>query len=193
MSDLTHRDGQPTGCGPAHDGCEGMDDAGRRSAQAPSGRQAEGESSLQRRLYDECVTAGWDPDQRNTFAEEIAHIHEEVSEAFRAWRLYHDCDVHEGASGKLEGVPIEFADVLIGLFYNAELHGFDLLEAVETKHRYNLTRNYVGEGRQLHPPEDDRPAVVDLMAALEASLAAVKNRKTDVSPVAAKPPAEGGT
>jgi hypothetical protein len=28
--------------------------------------------------------------------------------------------------------------------------GFDLMEAVEVKHRYNLTRDYVSEGRQLH-------------------------------------------
>jgi len=107
--------------------------------------------SLQRRLFDECETVHWDPDKRNTLAEEIAHLHEEVSEAFREWRLHKDCEIRY-VDGKPTGVPIEFADVLIGLFYNAELHGFDLLEAVEIKHRYNLTRDYVAEGRQLHPP-----------------------------------------
>lgn len=106
---------------------------------------------LQRRLYDECVVANWDPERRNTFAEEIAHLHEELSEAFRAWRKYKDCEVRE-VNGKLEGVPIEFADALIGMFYNAELHGFDLLAAIERKHQFNLSRNYVAEGRQLHPP-----------------------------------------
>lgn len=109
-----------------------------------------GESaSLQRKLYEECVTAQWDAGKQNTFAEEIAHLHEELSEAFRAWRRYKDTEVRE-VDGKLEGVPIEFADVLIGLFYNAELHGFDLLEAVERKHQFNLKRNYMAEGRQLH-------------------------------------------
>src|SRR5678810_1361140 len=98
--------------------------------------------SLQRRLFNECVTANWDPERRNSFAEEIAHLHEEVSEAFRAWRLFKDFEIHE-TNGKPEGVPIELADVLIGLFYNAELHGFDLLAAVEQKHQFNLTRNYV--------------------------------------------------
>lgn len=95
------------------------------------------------------MTANWDPEKRNTFAEEIAHLHEELSEAFRAWRQYKDCQVRE-VNGKLEGVPIEFADALIGMFYNAELHGFDLLAAVEQKHQFNLARNYVAEGRQLH-------------------------------------------
>jgi hypothetical protein len=105
---------------------------------------------LQRRLYDECITAGWDATDSNTFAEECAHLHEEVSEAFRAWRLYRDGEIHFDEFGRPEGVPIELADVLIGLFYNAERMGFDLLEAVEVKHRFNLTRDYMAEGRQLH-------------------------------------------
>lgn len=110
----------------------------------------------QRRLYDECVTAGWDAGQQNTFAEEIAHLHEELSEAFREWRRHKNFDIRHSENGKPEGIPIELADVLIGLFYNAELHGFDLFAAVEEKHRFNLTRNYMTEGRQLHnAPERD--------------------------------------
>lgn len=105
---------------------------------------------LQRRLFEECETAGWDPDKRNSFAEECAHLHEEVSEAFREWRLHKDFEVRVDDTGKPTGIPIELADVLIGLFYNAELHGFDLMAAVEQKHRYNLTRSYEAEGRRLH-------------------------------------------
>lgn len=107
-------------------------------------------SEIQRTLFDECRVASWDPDLRNSFAEECAHLHEEVSDAFCEWRLHRDFEIRYGPSGKPGGVPIEMADVLIGLFYNAELHGFDLMEAVWIKHRYNLTRNYVAEGRQLH-------------------------------------------
>jgi NTP pyrophosphatase (non-canonical NTP hydrolase) len=106
---------------------------------------------LQRRLFDECVSAGWDPHGMNSFAEECAHLHEEVSEAFREWRLHKDFAVRTDPDGKPTGIPIELADVLIGLFYNAELHGFDLLEAVEIKHQFNLRRSYATEGRQLHP------------------------------------------
>jgi NTP pyrophosphatase (non-canonical NTP hydrolase) len=120
-------------------------------SRAPVAATVNDEAGLQRRLFDECVTAKWDPERRNTFAEEIAHLHEELSEAFRAWRRYKDCEVRE-VNGKLEGVPIQFADALIGMFYNAELHGFDLLAAVEQKHQFNLKRNYVNEGRQLHAP-----------------------------------------
>lgn len=137
---------------------------------------------FQKQCFDECETAGWDPEKKNSFAEEIAHLHEEVSEAFRAFRNYHDCGVyyvcikcgrtvvmvtdrvqhplsrhHYSPVGndcwgdfKPEGIPIEFADVLIGLFYNAQLHGFDLFEAVSIKHTWNLQRSYEKEGRRLH-------------------------------------------
>lgn len=113
-------------------------------------------TDLQRRLYDGEKLAGWDPDNANTFAEEIAHLHEEVSEAFRAWRSTKSAvityaDRHDDA--KPEGVPVEFADVLIGMFYIAERWGFDLLEAVEIKHQWNLKRSYAAEGRRLHEPE----------------------------------------
>lgn len=108
-------------------------------------------SDLQKRLFDECETARWDPDKTKTFGDEIAHLHEEVSEAFRAYRLRHDpAAIWIDEDGKPQGVPIEFADVLIGLFYNAELHGFDLLAAVDQKHAYNLNRDYGAEGRRLH-------------------------------------------
>lgn len=104
----------------------------------------------QRELFDECLDAGWDPTATNTFGDEIAHLHAEVSEAFEAYRLHRHCRDWTDSDGKPHGVPIEFADVLIGMFYLAELHGFDLWEAVRTKHEYNLTRDYVREGRQLH-------------------------------------------
>lgn len=100
-------------------------------------------------LYEECIASEWDPYTINTLGEELAHLHEEVSEAFKAWRKYRDCEIRY-EDGKPEGVPIEFADIIIGLFYNAELHGFDLFNAIEVKREYNRKRNYVKEGRQLH-------------------------------------------
>lgn len=107
--------------------------------------------TLQREFYDECMISGWDPELKLSFGEEIAHLHEEVSEIFRALRQYHDFEIHYDENGKPQGIPIEMADVLIGLFYNAEVHGFDLLAAAEIKHKWNLRRNYRSEGRQVHP------------------------------------------
>lgn len=105
---------------------------------------------LQQRLHLGEKRAGWDPADVNTFAEEIAHLHEEISEAFRAYRLTKGYDLTIDGNGKPQGVPAELADAAIGMFYMAERFGFDLLEAVEVKHAYNLTRSYALEGRRLH-------------------------------------------
>jgi len=107
-------------------------------------------SGLQKTLYNECVKAQWDPELTNSFGDETAHLHEEVTEAFRAYRKTHDFVIRYDADGKPQGVPIEHADVLIGLFYNAELNGYSLLDAVRIKHEYNLTRSYEREGRRVH-------------------------------------------
>lgn len=112
---------------------------------------------LQKRHYKECRLANWDPGLNNTLPEELAHLHEEVSEAFKAWRIYRDFDIHEGPDGRPQGVPIELADVLIGIFYNAELHGIDLEAALAAKGAFNRTRDYTAEGRQLHEPPKARP------------------------------------
>ena len=110
---------------------------------------------LVQKHFDECVDARWDPERKNTFAEECAHLHEEVSEAFKAWRIYRDFKVHFGENGVPHGVPIELADILIGIFYNARLHGIDLEAALDIKGEYNNERDYVEEGRQLHcPPKE---------------------------------------
>lgn len=138
--------------------------------------------NLQRRLYEGEHNSGWD--ENTSFGEEMAHLHEEVSEAFKAWRVRKDCEIwYEctecgrkettpaltwqcGALSrhpmmttciglmKPQGVPIEFADVMIGLFYNAEREGFDLFEAVELKHAFNKQRSYEAEGRRLHDGVD---------------------------------------
>ena len=106
--------------------------------------------TIQAEIYQECVDSGWDATKQNSFSEEIAHLHEELSEAFRVFRLRKRFDYWVDEEGKPQGIPIELADVLIGLFYNAELHGFNLWDAVEKKRAYNRTRNYINEGRQLH-------------------------------------------
>lgn len=107
---------------------------------------------LQKRHFTECRIAKWDPDLKNTFAEELGHLHEEISETFKAWRVHRDFAIRFDADGRPQGVPIELADVLIGIFYNAELHGIDLEQALSVKGAYNLTRDYTAEGRQLHEP-----------------------------------------
>ena len=99
----------------------------------------------------ECSAAHWDDHIRNSFPEEIAHIMAELAEVFEAWRVYKDYDIHWDEKGKPQGVPIEFADVLLGMFYNVGLHGIDIASALKVKHNFNMHRDYRAEGRQLHP------------------------------------------
>jgi hypothetical protein len=100
---------------------------------------------------EEAEAAHWDDNRWLTFAEELMHLAAEVSEAFEAWRLYRDFDIHFDDQGVPQGVPIEFADILLGLFYNVGLNNVDITEALLIKHAYNVTRDYRQEGRQLHP------------------------------------------
>ena len=148
---------------------------------------------LQRRLYDGEKLAGWDPDDKNSLAEEISHLHEEISEAFRAWRKTKSCILTVDEAGKPQGVPAELADAVIGMFYIAERWGFDLLEAVERKHAFNLTRSYAAEGRRLHEHPHAISEVADEKAQLAASLiAAERQRQINVEGYTSEHDAEHG-
>lgn len=105
---------------------------------------------VQRATYDECREANWDPDDKNSLSEELMHIVAEITEAFEQWRLHHRAVIAYEPDGKPTGIPIEFADALIGLLYNAQRMGFDLWEALEIKREWNRKRDYVAEGRQLN-------------------------------------------
>jgi hypothetical protein len=106
--------------------------------------------TLQLELYRETRDCGWEPLLANSLPEELMHLVAEITEAFEDWRRNKHCEIWYEDSGKPRGIPIEFADVLIGLFYNAEAQGFDLFEALEIKRQWNLGRRYDIEGRQLH-------------------------------------------
>lgn len=53
----------------------------------------------------------WEPDEETTFGEYCAFIHEEISEAFSAWRNGEPDEYVK--DGKPEGVWVELADVVI--------------------------------------------------------------------------------
>jgi NTP pyrophosphatase (non-canonical NTP hydrolase) len=106
--------------------------------------------NLTRMAMEEAERAHWDDNLWISPAEELMHLTSEVAEAFEAFRLYKDFDIHYDPDGTPQGVPIEFADIILGLFYNVGLHGIDMSKALEVKHAFNMGRDYRTEGRQLH-------------------------------------------
>lgn len=91
------------------------------------------------------VDHGW-YDQPVSFLEAMALLHSEVSEAVEAWRMWGTKDMttaaNAGGSQKPEGVPSEFADILIRLLDSAKRFGVDLEKEFRTKMDYNHTRPY---------------------------------------------------
>lgn len=112
-------------------------------------------NALQVVLHETALQKGWHNPSK-TFGEQIVMMHSELSEVIEEYRksdgtptrIYHshplkiDLDGNIiGDASKPEGVPIEFADLLIRVFDTAEYYGIDLFDAIFTKARYNLTRS----------------------------------------------------
>lgn len=90
---------------------------------------------------------GWRPND-NTFGDDMALIHSEVSEALEAWRRWKHEDATE-VTGKPEGIGSEFADILIRLIDVADRRGVDLDFEYERKMQYNRTREWRHGGKVL--------------------------------------------
>lgn len=83
----------------------------------------------------------WHPE--NSPGEQFVMFHSEISEAveeYRTGRNLTEIYFIEG-SNKPEGVPIELADLLIRVFDTCERYNIDILDAIERKMYYNLTRS----------------------------------------------------
>jgi hypothetical protein len=106
------------------------------------------ELTVEIRLINERL--GWRPTD-NTFGDDMALIHSEVSEALDAYRQWGMTDatstVVASTLHKPEGVGSEFADILIRLLDVADRRRVDLVYEVIRKLAYNETRGFRHGGK----------------------------------------------
>ena len=91
---------------------------------------------------------GWHDEERS-FGDIIALMHSELSEALEAYRIDGDPTREWRTGGKPEGVPSEFADVIIRVLDTCERYGIDIEKALRTKAFYNESRPYRHGGKVL--------------------------------------------
>lgn len=100
-------------------------------------------SEWQKAITETAKNSGWHTDDPD-IPERLCLIHSEVSEALQEARK-HEFDptnIYVGKNGKLEGFPIEIADVVIRCMHLCEMLGIDLEDAIREKNDFNKTRPY---------------------------------------------------
>jgi NTP pyrophosphatase (non-canonical NTP hydrolase) len=113
-------------------------------------------------VYEWAKTKGWEPDPSRTFGDECALLHSEISEALEAFRDHGYWGYFTDSSGvkwmtnnrryldqKPEGVPSEFADLLIRLVHYCRVHDIDLEAEFDAKMAFNQGRPWRHGGKAL--------------------------------------------
>ena len=92
----------------------------------------------------------WDSDPHRSFAECIALVHSELSEALQEYRDNHGLnEIYMDDKGAPQGVPIELADAVIRICDICEGYGIDLVAALDLKSIYNAKRPYRHGGKRM--------------------------------------------
>ena len=97
-------------------------------------------NKLIEKSHDIAISKGW-WDKEREIPELIALIHSELSEALEEYRVSENLDIRY-EKNKPEGFVVELADVLIRIFDLSGKYKIDLNKALETKLKYNETREY---------------------------------------------------
>lgn len=100
-------------------------------------------NELSKEAHENAVAHGFWEEER-PFAELIALMHSELSEALEEYRDGHGMqEVYWPLPfDKPEGIPIELADVIIRICDTCGKYRIDLEKAIQLKMKYNKTRPY---------------------------------------------------
>lgn len=96
------------------------------------------------RIHKTAIKHGWwDDDNPRSFGDVMMMIVTECAEAVEHYRNGQELDkVWFEANGKPDGIPVEFADILIRLLDASERYNMDIEEAIKVKMKYNDSREY---------------------------------------------------
>lgn len=91
---------------------------------------------------------GW-RDLDRTFGEECSLFHSEISEALECYRDGYTPLKVLFTDGKLEGIPIELADLVIRVLAYCDRQDMNIMGAIRLKLAHNLTRDVRHGGKTL--------------------------------------------
>jgi NTP pyrophosphatase (non-canonical NTP hydrolase) len=99
--------------------------------------------------HDTAVEKGWWMGTEHNFAEKLALVHAEVSEALESFRDGNKFTSVTITGGKPDGIAVELADVIIRIADVCGKYNIPLHQALGLKLEYNATRPFRHGGKRI--------------------------------------------